>query len=202
MHTQGRWFAMVKGTLACVSCLALLAVPQVNAQQAKPRMGDSMIVGVVGDPGILNGAISSNFVEKTVSSNVMSMLIRLDRKFAPKADLAKSWTISEDGLTYTFNLRNDVKWHDGKPFTSADVKFTIEEVILPFHSRGGIYTTIIDKVETPNATTAVIKLKTAFGPLMNALGYDFFDLPKHPMKAPTSRTTPITPSRSVPAHSN
>lgn len=145
----------------------------------EPRLGDSMVIGVVGDPGILNGAISSNFVEKIVSSNVLSMLIRLDRDFKPVPDLAQSWTISDDGLTYTFNLREQVKWHDGKPFTSADVKFTIEEVILPLHTRGGTYKAVIDRVDVPDVKTAIIRLKAPFGPLMNALGYDFYILPKH-----------------------
>lgn len=169
----------VSAAAAAASVLVFLGGPPAAAQQPAPRIGDSMVVGVVGDPGILNGAISSNFVEKTVSSNVLSMLIRLDRDFKPRPDLARSWTISDDGLTYTFNLQDNVKWHDGKPFTSDDVKFTIEDVILPLHSRGGTYKTILDKVETPDAKTVVLKLKAPFGPLMNALGYDFFIVPKH-----------------------
>src|SRR4051794_24640722 len=101
-------------TFWAAAALATFAAAPAPAQQAKPKIGDSMVIGVVADPGILNGAISSNFVEKTVSSNVLSMLIRLDRDFKPKPDLAKSWTISPDGLTYTFNLVEGVKWHDGK----------------------------------------------------------------------------------------
>ncbi|MBE7732830.1 ABC transporter substrate-binding protein [Devosia faecipullorum] len=138
-----------------------------------------MIVGIGADPGVLNASISANLVEKTISSNVFSMLIRLDKTFQPVPDLAESWDISEDGLTYTFHLRQGVKWHDGQPFTSDDVKFTIEEVILPLHSRGATYQGVIDTVEAPDANTVVITLKTSFGPLMNALGYDFFILPKH-----------------------
>lgn len=164
---------------AAVAASVLFGAAPSSAQQTKPRIGDSLVIGVTGDPGILNGAISSNFVEKMVSSNVMSMLIRLDRDFKPRPDLAKSWTISPDGLTYTFALQENVKWHDGKPFSSDDVKYTIEEVILPLHGRGGTYKTIIDKIEAPDAKTVVIKLKAPFGPLMNALGYDFFILPKH-----------------------
>ena len=57
---------------------------------------------------------------------VFSGLVRLDKDFKPVADLAESWTVSEDGKTYTFNLRRGVKWHDGKPFTAEDVKFTYE----------------------------------------------------------------------------
>ena len=42
--------------------------------------------------------------------------------------MAKDWTISEDGLTYTFYLEENVKWHDGTLFTSADVKWTLEAI--------------------------------------------------------------------------
>src|SRR2546422_9858 len=96
------WRAGLRNSALCavvVAAVLFVAAPT-SAQQDKPRIGDSMVIGVTGDPGILNGAISSNFVEKTVSSNVMSMLIRLDRDFKPRPDLAKSWTISPDGLTY------------------------------------------------------------------------------------------------------
>jgi peptide/nickel transport system substrate-binding protein len=86
-----------------------------------------MVIGITGDPGTLNGTTSSNFVEKIIASNVFSMLIRLDRNFKPVPDLAKSWTISDDGLTYTFKLNEGITWHDGAPFSSADVKYTIDE---------------------------------------------------------------------------
>ena len=149
------------------------------AQDTKPKLGGTMIVGIAGDPGILNGAVSANLVEKTVSSNVFSLLIRLDKQFNPVPDLAESWTIADDGMTYTFKLRKGVTWHDGKPFTAADVKFTVEEVILPLHSRGATYKTVIDRVETPDEHTAVFHMKKNYGSLMNALGYDFIILPKH-----------------------
>src|SRR3954454_5837039 len=49
----------------------------------------------------------------------------------PTPDLAESWTISDDGKTYVFTLRKDVLWHDGQPFTAADVKFTWEVIGHP-----------------------------------------------------------------------
>lgn len=162
-----------------MSAALALGAGVAHAEEAKPRIGGGMIVGIGADPGVLNASISANLVEKTVSSNVFSMLIRLDKTFQPVPDLAESWEISEDGLSYTFHLRQGVNWHDGQPFTSEDVKFTIEEVILPFHSRGATYQGVIEAVEAPDANTVIIRLKNSFGPLMNALGYDFFILPKH-----------------------
>jgi len=80
----------------------LVVAPASAAADPKARYGDTMVIGITGDPGTLNGTTSSNFVEKIIASNVFSMLIRLDTSFKPVPDLAKSWTISDDGLTYTF----------------------------------------------------------------------------------------------------
>lgn len=183
--------ALLRGfVLALAAGIGLSGVVGIPARAETPKTGGTMIVGIAGDPGILNGAISANLMEKTVSSNVFSLLIRLDRQFNPAPDLAKSWTVSDDGLTYTFNLRDNVKWHDGKPFTAADVKFTIEEVILPLHSRGATYKAAIDKVKTPDDHTVIIRLKRSFGSLMNALGYDFFILPRHLYQGTDIRNNP------------
>src|SRR5436190_5935166 len=141
------------GTIALT--VALVAASASAAPDPKARYGDSMVIGITGDPGTLNGTTSSNFVEKIIASNVFSMLIRLDRNFKPVPDLAKSWTISDDGLAYTFKLNEGVTWHDGHPFSSADVKYTIDEVILPLHTRAGTYKSVIDKVDTPDANTVI-----------------------------------------------
>ncbi|MFQ5693929.1 MAG: ABC transporter substrate-binding protein, partial [Nitrospinota bacterium] len=67
---------------------------------------------------------------------VFSGLVRLDERFEPVPDLAESWTVSGDGLTFTFNLRRGVKWHDGAPFTAEDVKFTYETLLHPDNRAG------------------------------------------------------------------
>ena len=77
----------------------------------------------------------------------------------PKPGLAESWTVSPDRLAYTFKLRRGVKWHDGKPFTSEDVKFSIEKIVTPYHSRGRTYFGNVTAIETPDAETVVFKLK-------------------------------------------
>jgi peptide/nickel transport system substrate-binding protein len=189
MSRMIRRFTIV-GFAALLGFAQLVAAPAFAAPDPKARYGDSMVIGITGDPGTLNGTTSSNFVEKIIASNVFSMLIRLDRSFKPVPDLAKSWTISDDGLTYTFKLNEGVKWHDGQPFGAADVKYTIDEVILPLHTRAGTYKSVIDRVDTPDANTVIIRLKQPFGPLMNALGYDFLILPKHLYEGTDVKTNP------------
>jgi peptide/nickel transport system substrate-binding protein len=67
--------------------------------------------------------------------------------------LATDWSVSEDGLRYTFKLRQGVKWHDGKDFTSDDVNFTIFR-LKEAHPRGRITYQNVTAVETPDAHTA------------------------------------------------
>ena len=61
-----------------------------------------------------------------VAGNIYEGLLRYSPKLEPQPGLAESWTVSEDGKVYSFKLRKGVTWHDGKPFTSADVVFSIE----------------------------------------------------------------------------
>ena len=150
-----------------------------NAEAVVINKGGTMVVGISSDPGTLNGAISGSFFDKVVASNIFSMLIRLNKEMEPVGDLATEWHLSEDGLSYTFKLQKEAKWHDGVPVTAEDVKFTVEDVILKLHPRSGTYSQFISGVETIDPYTLVFKLKKPFGAFINGLGYDFFILPKH-----------------------
>ena len=66
-----------------------------------------------------------------ISSVIVSRLVRPDHKGGIEGDLAESWTVSEDGRTYELKLRENVFWHDGKPFTAADVHFTWQRLVDP-----------------------------------------------------------------------
>ena len=104
--------------------------------------------------------------------------IRPDGSIKPA--LAEKWEISPDGLTYTFHLRRDVAWHDDAPFTSADVKFSIENANAKLHPWGRGAYTALDRIETPDAHTAVFHLKRPQSSLI--LGTDracSAILPKH-----------------------
>ncbi|MBI3045272.1 MAG: ABC transporter substrate-binding protein [Betaproteobacteria bacterium] len=91
-------------------------------------------------------------------------LLKFDEPKYPavKGDLAESWTVSKDGLTYTFKLRRGVKFHDGSPFSSADVKATYERIANPPEGvrsiRKAAYADIA-AIETPDANTVVFRLK-------------------------------------------
>jgi peptide/nickel transport system substrate-binding protein len=88
--------------------------------------------------------------------------------------------VAPDGKTVAFKLRKDVKFHDGKPFTSADVQFTIMEVLKKAHPRGISTFRDVTAVETPDDYTAIFKLGNAAPYMLAALsGYESPMLPKH-----------------------
>ena len=98
----------------------------------------------------------------------------------PKPALAASWKISPDGKTYTFNLRRGVTWHDGKPFTSADVKFSAEEAWKKLHPRGKATFAKVTSVLTPDPHTVVFNLSEPAPMMMSALNaYESQIIPKH-----------------------
>jgi len=80
---------------------------------------------IVGLPHWVNPLLAVSQADRDLASLVFSGLTRLDDYGQPVPDLAESWEVSEDGLTYTFTLRQGVTWHDGEPFTAEDVAFTM-----------------------------------------------------------------------------
>ena len=96
-------------------------------------------------------------------------LVNYDVNMKPIPELAESWEVAPDGLSITFHLRRGVKWHDGQPMTSADVKFTIEKVVRVYHSRGrGVFLNVAT-VDTPDDATAIIRLSKPAPYIMTSL---------------------------------
>lgn len=103
-------------------------------------------------------------------------LVAIGDNYQPVPRLAKSWTLSKDKLTWTFHLRKDVKWQDGVPFTSADVKYTYDTLMK---TKLGLYADFendIKSVTTPDKYTVVMKTVL---PKANMLQITTPILPKH-----------------------
>ncbi|WP_305044363.1 peptide-binding protein [Geoalkalibacter sp.] len=99
--------------------------------EAPPAYGDTIIQGSIGEPSTLIPALAADSASSDINGLVYSGLVRYDKYLQIEGELAESWDISEDGLTLTFHLRRDVRWHDGMPFTSADVLFTYQLMVDP-----------------------------------------------------------------------
>ena len=98
-----------------------------------------------------------------------SQLVRFDENMAVQPELAESWTLSDDKLTWTFKLRQGVKFHDGQELTSADVKFTFDR-LLEKSAGGKADFTAVDKVEPAGKYQVKFVTKEPFAALLAALG--------------------------------
>src|ERR687887_165733 len=135
--------------------LALVLAPDDAAAQ---KRGGTLVMLVQPEPPTLAGYISTSGPIGQVSSKVYEGLLEYDFDLKPVPGLAQSWNVSADGKTITFTLQKGVKFHDGRPFTSADVKFSVLEVLKKVHPRGAATFREVADVETPDAQTAVFKL--------------------------------------------
>jgi len=140
------------------------------APAAQPVRGGTIVVATSADPGQFNPAITTAGGTHFVADSLYNGLIFLDQQLTPQPDLADSWDISSDGKTYTFHLHPGVKWHDGIDFTSADVKFSVEQILLKYHARtkSGLEG-VLDGVDAPEANTVVMRFKQPYGPLLQRL---------------------------------
>jgi peptide/nickel transport system substrate-binding protein len=129
---------------------------QVNAQ-AEPAYGGRLVFATQ-EPSILLPPATVSHSTHFSCNSIFSTLVEFDFDFNWKPYLAESWEISSDGLTYTFHLVKNATWHDGEPVTSADVKFSIEEISMQYHSQFATMSAVIDKIETPDDYTVVFKL--------------------------------------------
>ena len=90
-----------------------------------------------------------------------------------RGDVAESWNVSKDGLTYTFKIRKGIKFHDGTPLTAKDVKATYDRLYNPPEgvrsARKNLFSSI-GSIETPDDFTVVFKLKSVDGALLTGFG--------------------------------
>jgi peptide/nickel transport system substrate-binding protein len=170
----------VESTEAPVKTEETTGQPVLNGVDATPLYGGTLVVPRWPDFPTCNPAISTDLTISMMGGNVFSALVRQNIDLEPQPELAKSWDISEDGLTLTFYLRDDVKWHDGVPFTSADVKFTYGEALSVLHPRGKAVFNAIESIETPDDYTVIFHMsepKPAF--MYQANAPESMIIPKH-----------------------
>jgi peptide/nickel transport system substrate-binding protein len=98
---------------------------------ATPAYGDTLIEASIGNVSSLIPNITSDSASHEVGDLMYNGLVAVDRDLSIRGDLAESWTFSQDCLTLDFTLRDKVRWHDGRPFTAADVVFTWETTMNP-----------------------------------------------------------------------
>lgn len=100
------------------------------------KAGGTVTISQEGEPGNLNPLIWATTSDTNVSNLIFDTLVRPNDKLELEPDLAKSWTISPDGKIYTFELNDNIKWHDGVAFTAKDVAFTFNSLANPQYDAG------------------------------------------------------------------
>lgn len=164
---------------------ALLASTAIGtiAQALEPKKGGRLVVAADSEPRNLNPAVVASNGVFFISSKIVEPLAEASFDgpdgLAPR--LATSWEGSDDGLTVTFKLREGVTWHDGKPFTSADVAFSALQLWKPLQNLGRVVFRDLEAVDTPDDHTAVFKFArpTPFQLIRNALPALTSVVPKH-----------------------
>jgi peptide/nickel transport system substrate-binding protein len=158
-----------------VLLLGLWVTPWAVAAE-KPRQGGELRVAIAGDPPSLDMHQEQTFMVTIPMSPVYNTLVTFDPHGYPKVigDLAKSWTVSEDRMTWTFTLHQGVKFHDGSELSSADVKaswekmvFPPEGVVSPRKSEYGF----IKSIEAPDSHTVVFHLHYAAASFLTGIAH-------------------------------
>lgn len=169
----------------------LLAAGCDQAAYEGTRRG-TLVVPLSDSPEHLNPVITTQGGVHTASRSLYSGLVELTAELDPVPDLAESWTVEDGGATYRFRLREDVRWHDGRPFTSADVQFTFEEVLLKYHARArASLGTVLGSIETPGPHEVVFRFREPYAPFLQQLNvHEAAILPRHLFEGSDPLTNP------------
>src|ERR1700712_920696 len=120
-------------SLTPLTSLAASTVGSSAVPEVAPRRGGRITLLVNPEPNALINFATTAGAEQKISPKVTEGLLSYDFDVRPQAQLATQWTISADGREYVFKLRPNVRWHDGKPFTSKDVATSIG-LLKQYHS--------------------------------------------------------------------
>jgi peptide/nickel transport system substrate-binding protein len=155
--------------LAGAALCAMLVVAPAGAQSPeKPRYGGTVVAALGADPAVLTSGVSVGVPDVFTGCILYDALVRFGKNFEIVPGLAKSWQISEDGLTYTFQLE-EASFTDGKPVTSEDVKFSLTQVSAKYGPKFNAPGRFIKEIETPDPRTVIIRLSRPFGPFLFSL---------------------------------
>lgn len=182
MRDVGRHTA---GWLFLVGLLIVLATVQAAwfataYTTSAPDEGGTYAEGIVGQLDTMNPLFASNSAEISASKLIFSGLLSYDRDNQLQPDAAAWWTVSEDGKTYTVQLRNDIYWHDGVKLTVDDVLFTVQLIQNPVVKAVQYGTLAGVKVEKVTDQQIRFVLPTVYAPFAQALTFGI--LPEHSLK--------------------
>ncbi|WP_237173443.1 ABC transporter substrate-binding protein [Paracandidimonas lactea] len=176
MHREQRTLGMT-AVLSMTALVAALSAGSVLAQET-PKRGGTLVYASLSGPGTLDPQMAASMVDLEVIHHLFEGLVGMDGKYGTQPMLAKNVAVSEDGKTYTFVLREGVKFHNGKVMTSEDVKATFERYARISPNKAALKDVVA--YETPDANTFIIRLReinAAFLDVLKTPVYPFVILP-------------------------
>ena len=157
-----RWLLMLGVALA-------LAVPAL-AQAPGPRYGGTLRAGMQTDPVGLDPHLTTATATRNMMENVYDTAVQVDPTLRIVPGLATSWQTSADGLTWTFTLRGNVKFHNGRALTADDLVYSLNRIRDPkTKSPRASDFSVIDTVTATGPLTVAVRLKQPFSPLLAKL---------------------------------
>lgn len=157
---------------AAMAVLSSCVLPGTPADAQEPVRGGTLRLGFSADPGGFDPAQGPSGMSHVVIEQIYSTLMSLDEDALPYTDLAESYEMSDDGLQYTFRLREGVTFHNGDPLTAEDVKFTFDRLRDPdsgYSYQSQVET--IEEVEVVDDLTVTFKLSRPTGPFLTYMAF-------------------------------
>jgi peptide/nickel transport system substrate-binding protein len=192
-HARVRPTALLLFLLISLSCSGPSGSGEEDSKRGPgsgPAYGDIIVEGSIGDASNLIPLLSSDSTSHGIASLIYSGLVKYDKDLKVVGDLAESWEISGGGLVITFHLRKGVRWHDGRPFTSADVLYTYRVTIDPKTptAYSGDFLKV-RKAEAPDAHTFRVTYDKPFAPALTS--WSAAMLPKHLLEGKDITRSPL-----------
>ena len=151
------------------------------AEKSAPAVDrNTLVVALDKEIQSLDALVTASGDSQRYAMSIFDTLYGFDDKGNIVPRMATSYAMSSDGLAYTFKLRPNIKFHNGDPFTSADVKYSIERVVDPVtkSTRRPYFAPVIEGVDTPDPLTVRIRLKQPDGVFLNKIAGFLFIVPQ------------------------
>lgn len=153
-----------------LALLGIVGFGVFGAQTTEPKSGGTLTIAIPKDPLGFDPHQMHALSSYQIAAQLFNGLTRINREGTVVPDLAESWEVSEDGLTWTFRLRHGIVFHNGRAVTAEDVKYSIERIKDPAtNSTWRSDYEAVETVEVVDPYTVQIKLSRPFAPLLEVL---------------------------------
>lgn len=172
--------AMISGMTFPKSLLAQTPASSPAEDIAPKDISGTVILTLAGEPQSFQPDFQGDDNLWPIACNIYNSLFSLDNTFNVIPELATGYEVADDGLSISITLDPRATWHDGEPVTSADVKYTVEQIVASPESTASSLINAITSVDTPDEHTAVLNLSRPSASVIGFLSwYGVFMLPAH-----------------------